>query len=241
MEKNELFYTFDYYAVNNDYEDSYKLEPSDGVKIKHTDLNAAKKFIIENIEQLEGKKDEVKKENDIIQCMFKTTDGDGMVEILIYKNNEWIICEDSDFLIENKFELLHEGGEYKVSSKDTVGSWQDIVDNFRSFQDVDKNEPSQVRKYYSSFFHWYYYPKEGLFAPSKFLGYKGSTIESYDSKGSGGETQIVLKKYFTKIDKGSEEFKTLYRELSQISKNNFKKDLNDKIVNGTGGIYIPKN
>lgn len=236
MEKNELFYTFDYYAVNNDYEDSYKLEPSDGVKIKHKDLNAAKDFIAENVKKLEDKK-----EDDIIQCMFKTTEGDEMLEILIYKNDQWITCEDSDFITQNKFELLHEGEDYKVSSKHTVDSWQDIVDNFSSFQDVDNNEPSQVRKYYSSFFHWYYYPKEGLFAPSKFLGYKGSTIGNYDSKGSGGETQIALEKYFTKLDKNSEEFKTLYRELSQISRNNFNKDLNDKIVNGTGGIYIPKN
>lgn len=235
MEKNELFYTFDYYGVNNDYEDYHKLEPFEGVNFEHKDLSVAKKFIIEDLKELDDKKD-----NDIVVCMFKTTEGDGMFEILIYKNNDWIECEDTEFIVKNKFELLHEGGEFKVSRKDTVDSWEDIVDNFTSFQEVDKNEPSQVRKYYSSFFHWYYYPKEGLFAPSKYLGYKGSTIEGYDSAGSGGETQIALKKYFTKLDKGSDEFKKLYRELSQISKNNFGKDLNDRILNGTGGIYIPK-
>ena len=113
--------------------------------------------------------------------------------------------------------------------------------NFKSFQEIDKKKPSQVLKKIKSFFHWYYLPEEELFAPSKFLGYKDATIDDYDSSGHGGKTQQVLQKYFNKLDKESEEFKRLYRELSQIHKNNFGKDLNTKVFNGTGGIYIPKN
>lgn len=235
MAKDKLHYYFDYYGLNNEIEDGLTLTINDAPKYEHADLKSAKYFLQKDLSELENKND-----NDVVEVFYETTNGAVMSEFLIYNSNKWTELDNLEIL-SNKFELLTQSETYEMIKKDTVQSWEDILENFKSFQDIDKKDPSQVLKYYSSFFHWYYYPEKQLFAPSKFLGYKDSTIETYDSSGSGGETQTVLAKYFRKLDKKSEEFISLHKELSQISKNNFGKDLNDKVINGTGGIYVPKN
>lgn len=239
MEENFLMFKFEFYGLNNEYADSHEIIDYQNSNFNHIHLKQARSFILEDLSDLENKKN-----NDICITSFETSRGEKMQEILFYSEGIWEKLDDDKLLKNNNFEPLFESEGYTMFSpekKETVGCWEDIVLNFKSYQDIDKKEPSQVLKYYGFFFHWYYLPEHGIFAPSKFLGYKDSTIQNYDSSGTGGETQKVLEKYFIKLDKNSEEFKRLYNELSQISKNNFKKYLNGKVLSGTGGIYVPKN
>lgn len=239
MDENILTTEFNFYALNNDFENSHRIDFPEKKVFQHTHLEFARNFILENLKEVKDKK-----EYDLCVSYFETTNGEEMQEILIFSDNSWSKLENDEFLLENKFELLFQSESYDSvtgKEKEPINSWDDIVQNFKSFQEIDKKEPSQVLKKIKSFFHWYYLPEEELFAPSKFLGYKNATIQEYDSSGHGGQTQQVLQEYFQKLDKESEEFKRLYSELSQIHKNNFGKDLNTKVLNGTGGIYIPKN
>ncbi len=92
----------------------------------------------------------------------------------------------------------------------TVKNWQDVIDNLRQFTYVVKRNKTNTLDRFSSFFHWYYFPKENTFAPSKFIGYKGTTISNYSGQGSGGETQNALSKYFDKLPKDNNLFETLF-------------------------------
>lgn len=241
MKINELFYEYDYFGVNNELRDGITLTPYESKTLLHEDLEVVKNLIKDSLNAIESKK-----ENDIVIIFYTTTDGDTSTEMWTYILEQWQPLIENEIL-SNKFEMLYQSemfvyrrDEILYNENKVVESWNDIIKNFKSFQEIDNLEPSRVLQYYRSFFHWYYWPEEGLFAPSKFLGYKNSTIGSYDSSGTGGVTQKVLAKYFNKLDRTSEEFKKLFTELSQISKNNFGKDLNDKVLNGTGGIYVPK-
>ncbi|HTC00437.1 MAG TPA: hypothetical protein VK705_07125, partial [Ferruginibacter sp.] len=69
----------------------------------------------------------------------------------------------------------------------------------RQFTYIVKQDKTRVLNRFSSFYHWYYFPKDDSFAPSKFLGYKDTTIQNYHGSGSGSETQIVLGKFFDKL------------------------------------------
>jgi len=120
-----------------------------------------------------------------------------------------------------------------------VESWDDIVDNLFQFHYALKNENSVPFKRFSQFFHWFYFPQYGEFAPSKFIGYKGTTAEDYIGAGSGGETNQALKHYFIKVDRSSEEFHNLRGKLESFALSVGKK-ISKKTFEGTGGIYIPK-
>jgi hypothetical protein len=89
-----------------------------------------------------------------------------------------------------------------------------------------------------------------MFAPSKFLGYKGATLENYKhliidnhdletSRCDGRDTEPVLKKYFYEIDKGTEEFNKYYGELKKFA-DNIHRTLNTIVKDGSGGIHVPK-
>jgi len=121
----------------------------------------------------------------------------------------------------------------------TINNWQDIIDNLRQFTYVAKQDKTNTLDRFSSFYHWYYFPKEDAFAPSKFIGYKGTTIENYSGKGHGGETQIALSKYFDKLPKDSNLFNNLYVNLTHFA-SSIGKTISAKTLPGTGGIYIPK-
>lgn len=121
----------------------------------------------------------------------------------------------------------------------TINNWQDIIDNLRQFAYVTKQDRTNTLNRFSSFYHWYYFPKEDAFAPSKFIGYKETTIENYSGHGSGGETQIALAKYFDKLSKDTNYFNTLYHKLNQLALS-VGKTISAKTLTGTGGIYIPK-
>jgi predicted HNH restriction endonuclease len=122
---------------------------------------------------------------------------------------------------------------------DTVKNWKDIIDNLRQFSYVAKQQKTFALDKFSLFYHWYYFPKEDAFAPSKFLGYRQTKIEEYSGRGWGGVTQNVLVKYFNKVPAGSSEFNKLYKKLETFA-HSLNKTISVKTRYGTGGIYVPK-
>lgn len=180
-------------------------------------------------------------EDDFMLISFKNNNSEIIYEGKLFKNGKWDDLTDNNFLYINKFKLAYRSDEFTFEDNrlEMIENWDEIVDNFIEFEKLKSTSQSKVLKTYSQFYHWYYWPENEMFAPSKFLGYKNRTIESYDSSGTGGVTQIALSKFFNKIPKDSKEFNSLYNKLKQISKNNFGKDISSQIFEGKGGIYIP--
>ncbi|MBS1511019.1 MAG: HNH endonuclease [Bacteroidetes bacterium] len=122
---------------------------------------------------------------------------------------------------------------------DTIKNWNDIIDNLREFSYVTKHEKTFALDKFSQFSHWYYFPNEDTFAPSKFLGYRNTKIDKYEGKGWGGVTQNALSRYFDQVPSGSNEFKNLYSKLESFA-NSLNKKISFKTRHGTGGIHMPK-
>jgi len=96
-----------------------------------------------------------------------------------------------------------------------VSGMDEIIANMREFQRITTDSKCHAYRYFSSFRHWYFLPQEGIFAPSKFIGYQNATIKGYgintyrghgatdkkkNGKGcfaqDGRETEPLLKKWF---------------------------------------------
>ncbi len=122
---------------------------------------------------------------------------------------------------------------------ETVQNWKEIIDNLRQFSYITRQETSFTLDKFSQFYHWYYFPHEDAFAPSKFLGYRNTTIKDYEGRGWGGTTQNTLLKYFDKVPFGSTKFNVLYKKLEDFG-SSLNKTLSIRILNGNGGIYLPK-
>lgn len=120
-----------------------------------------------------------------------------------------------------------------------VTRWEEVIDNIHQFNHIVNNKNSVAYKRFSQFFHWYYLPQEDLFAPSKFIGYKNTTVQNYQGEGSGSKTQIALEKFFKKAQKKSKEYSELKEQLESFAQSLDKK-INRKTFQGTGGIYLPK-
>ncbi|MEM5481570.1 hypothetical protein WNY97_17315 [Pseudoalteromonas fuliginea] len=117
-----------------------------------------------------------------------------------------------------------------------VESTAEVIENAREFSYIVKGNSIAYDRF-SQFFHWYYFPELSLFAPSKFIGYRNTTVSNYVGKGNGGETQAVLNKWFSKLEETSEEYKLASDELQKFATKIGKK-LSAKVFNGTGGIYL---
>lgn len=117
-----------------------------------------------------------------------------------------------------------------------VESTAEVIENAREFSNVAKGNSIAYDRF-SQFFHWYYFPELGLFAPSKFIGYKNTTVSNYAGNGNGGETQATLNKWFSKLDEKSPEYKLASDELQKFAASVGKK-LSAKVFNGAGGIYL---
>lgn len=121
-----------------------------------------------------------------------------------------------------------------------IESWEEIIDNFQNFNSSIETSNSVALYRLNQFYHWYYLPSLDIFAPSKFLGYKGMTLFSYKGEGTGTRTQQVLTKYFIKLDRNSKEYNSLLTKLKSFLKS-MDKEISKKTISGSGGIYIPKN
>ena len=117
-----------------------------------------------------------------------------------------------------------------------VDSTAEVIENASEFSNV-VNGGSAAFDRFSQFFHWYYFPELELFAPSKFIGYKNTTVLNYSGKGNGGETQIALSKWFTKLDENTIEYQLASEKLREFADGVGKK-ISGKVFNGSGGIYL---
>ena len=117
-----------------------------------------------------------------------------------------------------------------------VESTAEVIENAREFGNII-NENCIAFDRFSQFFHWYYFPELEVFAPSKFIGYKNTTIANYSGKGDGGETQVVLRKWFRKLDEDTQEYENVSTKLREFSERVGKK-LSAKVSNGSGGVYL---
>jgi len=118
-----------------------------------------------------------------------------------------------------------------------VSSYKQALVSARRFQRVGSARDSvafgQLRRY----FHWFYFEELASFAPSKFVGYVGTTVENYASAGTGTDTTRVLGRFFSKIQRPSQQFDSLAEQLAEWL-DGLGASLSRKTFEGTGGIYV---
>jgi len=118
-----------------------------------------------------------------------------------------------------------------------VTIFSQIEDNAIRFFEVLQRTDTVAFKRLGQFFHWYYFPESDVFAPSKFIGYKDMTVDIYDGSGTGTKTQDVLQKWFAKVDRTSELYRTLHNRLTKIL-GSVGKSVSTQ-TDRKGGIYLP--
>ena len=125
---------------------------------------------------------------------------------------------------------------------DLIDTFEELEENAIEFAKLNGNVNSKTLKTLSQFNHWYYFPSFEIFAPSKFIGHKNTSIETYSADNrNGDQTQKRIKKLdlFYQIEHKSQEFDDNLKKLSfQLSQ--FNKNVSDKTIDGSGGIYILK-
>lgn len=119
-----------------------------------------------------------------------------------------------------------------------VQSLSEAEKNALRFQHVAKKRDSIAFKQLGRYSHWFYFPDHKAFAPSKFVGYKGTTVANYESRGTGTDTTRKLSTFFTKLERPSQVFDNLLEDLSEWL-HSLQADVSVKTLSGTGGIYLP--
>lgn len=120
-----------------------------------------------------------------------------------------------------------------------VESVNEVIINSKEFNLLKKGDKSHALHRFSQFYHWYYFSDLDIFAPSKFIGYKNTNIDSYNGAGHGGETKKALLKWFVPVNKSSSEFSILKEKLIKYG-DSLKKSISKKTFSGTGEIYLLK-
>jgi hypothetical protein len=118
-----------------------------------------------------------------------------------------------------------------------IESIDEAAVNAVEFNRLSVGSNSEALRRFSQFFHWYYFSHLDMFAPSKFIGYKNTTIDNYSGKGHGGETQRVLSKWFKKVPPTAREFSRLKEKLESYGRS-LGKTIGRRTFAGTGGIYV---
>lgn len=109
--------------------------------------------------------------------------------------------------------------------------------NAQAFSGVGEAPESVANRNFNRFFHWYYFSNLGLFAPSKFIGYKNTNLDNYRGEGTGTDTQRVLSQWFIKVDVGAEKYYEL-KDMLEAFADSLGKTISKKAFEGTGGIYL---
>ncbi len=104
-----------------------------------------------------------------------------------------------------------------------IESINEAAQNAEEFNRIERNSDSEALHRFSKFFHWYYFSNLNIFAPSKFIGYKNTTLDNYFGKGTGTDTQRVLSKWFTKVDPSCSNYGQLRERLEGYGHNLGKK------------------
>jgi 5-methylcytosine-specific restriction enzyme A len=119
-----------------------------------------------------------------------------------------------------------------------VISFKEAEENSVRFFDVGSYRSSAAFSRLGQFFNWYYFPDTDVFAPSKFIGYKNTSVQSYAGDETGTATQRVLSRWFHKLNINTPMYALLKSKLSNfLSEYNIL--LSMRATNGTGGIYVP--
>ncbi len=118
-----------------------------------------------------------------------------------------------------------------------VTSYEQALASATRFQRVDKVPDSIAFSNLGSYFHWHYFEEIHGFAPSKFIGYVGTTVAKYASEGTGTHTVRALDRIFVKVPRPSQLFDMLAEHLAEWLGTNGKR-LSMKTITGTGGIYV---
>lgn len=119
-----------------------------------------------------------------------------------------------------------------------ISSFAEALENAVRFQDYLCHNVTLQHKL-SQYTHWYYFPKQDIFAPSKFIGYKDNSYNSESAHtGDGRETEKALTKHFRKIkpvhDQMDYFIKEYYDKLALILYRYGKKPKANAV------IHIPK-
>jgi 5-methylcytosine-specific restriction protein A len=118
-----------------------------------------------------------------------------------------------------------------------VTSYKQALKAAKCFQKVGAERDSDAYRSLNKYFHWYYFEELRGFAPSKFVGYEGTTLETYKSEGTGTETTRALGKFFVQVPRRSQQFEALEGQLAGWL-NQQGASLSRKTYEGTGGIYV---
>lgn len=119
-----------------------------------------------------------------------------------------------------------------------VKSLQEVSKNAEAFSKIERTKRSIALDNFNLFFHWYYFPDQDIFAPSKFIGYKNTNLLNYKGTGSGSETQRTLREWFKKLRPEDEQFIFLREKLERFA-SLIGRRISKKTFSGTGGIYVP--
>ena len=131
---------------------------------------------------------------------------------------------------------------------ETIEYFDEALENALEFQKINSTCGGAFESL-GRYYHWYYFPKQQIFAPSKFIGYKNMTFAIYDEYYSvwldeikvldGRNTQEILyaSEMFCKLRHDSKEFERLVNKLETFV-GEFKKSVSARTYT-RGGIYIP--
>ena len=121
---------------------------------------------------------------------------------------------------------------------EVISTFAEAEKNAKEFAKVGANRNSLAFKRLSYFRHWFYFDSIDVFAPSKFVGVKGTRINNYTGGVNGTTTNNALFKHFKQVRVNSREFNKLALKLDE-----FLLDLNKKTNTqvrdpSRGGIHI---
>jgi hypothetical protein len=121
-----------------------------------------------------------------------------------------------------------------------IESLEEALENARAFQTIGEHTDSRAYINLDHFYHWYYFPTEHLFAPAKFIAYRGSSIEGYTSHDRHlEEARGVLGQWFEKVGEEDPALLRLVSELEQFL-GQHGAHLHEHSRSVTGGVYTPR-
>lgn len=96
-----------------------------------------------------------------------------------------------------------------------------LIENASNFNELTISSGSFAYKVFNRFKHWYYFEESDIFAPSKFIGYKNTTVENYrrGEGRDGRETEQKLQEWFKPLEQDSPRFKELSTKLHKYVNN----------------------
>jgi hypothetical protein len=120
-----------------------------------------------------------------------------------------------------------------------IQSFAEALANAQAFQPLDEHQDSRAFANLDHFFHWYYFPDYGIFAPAKFIGYRDSQLDTYRSHGRHvHDAQEVLSAWFERLDPEDPLFDDIQDKLKTFLEANGA-HLHAHDGEETGGIYVP--